>query len=347
MPRYLFAKIFFTFAILIIILSVTAYFFAKPVLLSIANKEIQKIFKESSISDFRLTKDFIEFHGIGIREKGFYDIKIEKARIYYNGRSIFKKKIDKAEAINLNLDLNKDGIEIKAIASLQLDISSRIIDYIKLNVSSCKTNLFEIEGLILNASNDQDTGEFYIKGIKYNNLKVADVIGKSELKGKLLRISPLLVSFLKGNVKGEFNITLDQDMGYNLSLNTQGMEIKRFVDDMKLNEKFDMTGRLDGEFYLSGNILGIKDINGHFRTDPNGGVLIIKDKTFLENVAKQSNQPLDILVESFRNYNYNNGIIKLGMEKGNLAMDMRLDGKAGKRSLTVVLHDFNKGEEKP
>ncbi|MDP2911079.1 MAG: hypothetical protein Q8N76_01950, partial [Candidatus Omnitrophota bacterium] len=60
----------------------------------------------------------------------------------------------------------------------------------------------------------------------------------------------------------------------------------------------------------------------------------------LENVAKQSNQPLDIIVESFRNYNYNNGMISLGMESGNLVMDIKLDGKAGKRNLAVVLHNF-------
>ena len=340
MPRHLFARIFFIFIISIVILSIAAYFLAKPILLPIANKELQKIFRESSISDFGLTKDFIEFRRIEIREKGFCNVKVEKVRVYYNARSLLKKKINKAEAINLNLDLNKNGLEVKANVSFQLDISAGIIDYIKLNVSSCKTDLVDIEGLILSASQGQAAGEFYIKGIKCNDLKVADVIGKSELKGKLLRVKSSLVSFLGGNVKGEFNITLDQDIDYNLSLDTQGMEIKRFVDDMKLNEKFDMTGRLSGAFYLSGKGQDVKDIKGYFNTDAPGGVLIIKDKTFLENVAKQSNQPLDIIVESFRNYNYNNGMISLGMESGNLVMDIKLDGKAGKRNLAVVLHNF-------
>ena len=290
MPRRIFGKIFFGFIVLVVIFSAAVYFFAKPVLLSIANKEIQKIFKESSISDFRLTKDFIELQGVGIREPGSYDLKIKKTKIYYNLQSILRKKIDKIEALDLNIDFNKNGIKIKANASLQLDIPAKTIDYIKLNVSSCRTDLFEIEGLILNASQGQNAGEFYIKGIKYNNLKVADVTGKSELKGKLLRVSPLLVSFLGGDVKGEFNITLDQDVDYNLSLDTQGMEIKRFVDDMKLNEKFDMTGRLAGAFYLSGKGQDIKNIKGDFNTDAPGGLLTIKDKTFLENVAKQSNQ---------------------------------------------------------
>jgi hypothetical protein len=156
-----------------------------------------------------------------------------------------------------------------------------------------------------------------------------------------------LLSFLGGSVKGEFTISLGRDMNYNLRLNSQGLEIKKFVDDMKFNEKFDMTGRMDGEFSLSGMKGEIKDIRGDFNTETPGGVLIIKDKTFLKNIARQSNQPLDIVVESFRNYNYNKGIIKLAIENNNLVMEMRLDGKAGKRNLAVVVHDFNKGKEKP
>jgi len=342
MRRRTFAKIFLIFVIVIIALSIAAYFLAKPVLLPIINKELQKIFKESSVSDFSLTKDFIEFRGIEIRQKRSYDLKIKKARIYYSLQSILKKKIGKVEAIDLNIGFNKNDIKIKANASFQVDVSAKTIDYIKLNVSSCKTSLFEIQGLVLDASQGRDTGEFYIKGINYNKLKLADVMGKSGLKERRLRIDPLLVSFLGGNVKGEFSITLDQDMDYDLHLDTQAVDIKRLVDDMELNEKFEMTGRLGGAFYLAGRGQGMKDIKGYFNTAAPGGVLIIKDKMFLENVARQSNQPLDIIVESFRNYNYNNGIIKLSIESGNLTMEMRLDGMAGKRSLAVVLHDFNK-----
>ena len=341
MRRRIFGKIFLGFGVLAALLSTGVYFYAKPILLSKVQEELRKIFKESSIQGIKITPDYAEFQNIKIKEKMF-DADIKKARVYYDLRSILNKKINKAEAIDADLNFYKDDIKIKAKASLQLDMATNTIDYIKLNVSSCKTNLFEMQGLSLNASHGQDTGEFYIKGVNYNKLKLADVMGKSELKGKLLLISPLLVSFLGGNVKGEFSITLDENMDYSLRLNTQGMEIKRFMDDMELNDKFDMTGRLAGAFYLSGKGHDIKDMKGDFSTDAQGGILVIKDKAFLENVAKQSNQPLDILVESFRNYNYNNGIITIGMESGNLVMNLKLDGEAGKRNLSVVLHEFTK-----
>jgi len=347
MPRRIFVKIFFGFAILAVIFSAAVYFYAKPIFLSIANKELHKIFKESSIHGLKITRDFIEFQGVEIKEPGSFYLKIKKARAYYNLTSLLKKKIDKIEAIDADLDFSKGDIKIKGIVSAQLDLPGKTIDYINLNIGSLDTGLFQAQGISLNTTQGHDAGEFYIKGINYNKLKLADVMGKSGLKGKLLLISPLLAGFLGGNVKGEFSITLDPEMDYNLKLNTQDMEIRRFVDDMEFNDKFDMTGRLGGAFYLSGKGHDIRDMKGDFNTAVPGGVLIIKDKTFLENVAKQSKQPLDIIVESFRNYNYNNGVIKLFMESGNILLDLKLDGSAGKRSLMMVLHNFKNGKETP
>ncbi|MDP2921267.1 MAG: YdbH domain-containing protein [Candidatus Omnitrophota bacterium] len=339
MRHGIFGKIFIGFIILAVLLSAGVYFYAKPFILARAQKELHKIFKESSIQGLKITPDYTEFQNIKIREKNF-DADIKKARAYYDLRSILNKKINKIEAIDADLNFYKDDIKIKAKASLELDMATNTIDYIKLNVSSCKTNLFEIQGLSLNASQGKNTGEFYIRSINYNKLKLADVVGKSELKEKLLRINPLSVSFLGGSVKGEFSITLDEVLDYSLKLDTQGMEIEKLVNEMEFNEKFDMTGRLAGAFSLSGKGEEIKDMKGDFTTGAQGGILIIKDKTFLENVAKQSNQPLDILVESFKNYNYNNGVVKLFMENGNITLDLKLDGTSGKRNLVIVLHDF-------
>jgi len=377
MRRRIFGKIFLGFVILAVLLSAGVYFFAKPFILSKVQEELRKVFKESSIQGLKITQNFLELQGVEIKEPGSFYFKIKEARAYYNLDSIIKQKridkislngiyadvnmnkigiasgpkgkfsIVKIEILDANINLTKDDIKIKANSSLQLDMATKTFDYVKLNVSSCRTNLFEITDLSLDASQGEDTEEFFIRSVNYNKLKLADVMGKSELKEKLLRINPLSVSFLGGNVKGEFSITLDDALDYSLKLDTQGMEIKRFVDDMELNEKFYMTGRLAGAFSLSGKGEDIKDIKGVFSTDTQGGVLVINDKTFLENVAKQSNQSLDIIVESFRNYNYNNGIIKLFMENGNIGLDLKLDGNSGKRSLVIVLHDFKKGKETP
>ena len=61
----------------------------------------------------------------------------------------------------------------------------------------------------------------------------------------------------------------------------------------------------------------------------------------LENMARDTKQPLDLLVESFKDYQYNIGTIKLFLDHNNLTLDIVLDGEAGKRELKIILHDFS------
>ena len=107
-------------------------------------------------------------------------------------------------------------------------------------------------------------------------------------------------------------------------------------------DKVEMTGRLGGVVSMSGSGAVINEMEGDFFTDKNGGTLIIKDNKFLENISKDTKQPLDIIVESFKNYNYNSGILKLYLSNGNLVLNIDLNGEKGKRDFTVVLHSLEK-----
>ena len=101
-----------------------------------------------------------------------------------------------------------------------------------------------------------------------------------------------------------------------------------------------MSGFLSGELLLNGDRNTIEVLTGDFSTAHIGGTLVINDTRFLENIARNTNQPVDILVESFQNYHYNSGTMKLSKEKDNLILDVALDGELGKRDLTVTLHNF-------
>src|SRR3989338_6042827 len=100
MLRNLFVKIFLAFVISAVFLSITGDFFAKPILLLISNKKLQKNYRQSRIAELKITPNFIEFHGIEINP---YDIKIEKAEVHYTLRSIFDRKADfYIKAVNYN-----------------------------------------------------------------------------------------------------------------------------------------------------------------------------------------------------------------------------------------------------
>jgi hypothetical protein len=81
-------------------------------------------------------------------------------------------------------------------------------------------------------------------------------------------------------------------------------------------------------------------LSGNFSTLQPGGILVIKDDKFLKNLSRTTKQPLDILVESFKDYHYNTALMKLSFDKGNIILDVALEGEAGKRNLSIVLHDF-------
>jgi hypothetical protein len=106
-----------------------------------------------------------------------------------------------------------------------------------------------------------------------------------------------------------------------------------------------MTGRLSGDLKLKGRGEQIEILQGSFSTLPPGGTLVIMDTKFLERMAHNTRQPLDLLVESFKNYPYNTGLMSLGFENGSVILKIELEGEAGKRNLNVILHDFSVGKE--
>ena len=79
---------------------------------------------------------------------------------------------------------------------------------------------------------------------------------------------------------------------------------------------------------------------GELTAAKEGGMLTITDTRFLESMAQRSGKALDIVMESFKNYRYNNGNVKVGLDKNDLTLDAAMDGAAGKRDVTVVLHDI-------
>jgi hypothetical protein len=110
-------------------------------------------------------------------------------------------------------------------------------------------------------------------------------------------------------------------------------------NDFNLNEKAEISGKINGTLVLEGKGSNIKVISGNFTTAEGGGVLTIKDNDYLKKMAAKSGQSLEILMESFRNYHYNIGVIKLSLNDGNLILDVALEGEAGKRNLNIRLHD--------
>ena len=134
-------------------------------------------------------------------------------------------------------------------------------------------------------------------------------------------------------------------MSGSAALVPNSVEISQIELGMKFKE-FSVDGKLGGAVKISADYANLSGVDGKFNVLKPGGALTIDDNQYLKNMARSSGNSLDKLMESFKNYHYNNGIIKLSLKDNNIIIDIALDGATGKRNLTVALHDFNLGRVK-
>lgn len=171
-------------------------------------------------------------------------------------------------------------------------------------------------------------------------VELQDIQGKARLDGRRLSLDSVSAKIFDGTVEGNGSVFLDNRLEYSLNIRYRGIDIDSLVNDLNLKEKFTMSGELNGSTLLKGNNLDLQIINGDISAVEPGGVLTINDTGFLENLAQSSQQPLDILREGFKEYQYNTGIIKLYLQEGSLVLDISLNGDSGRRDLMVTLHNF-------
>jgi len=355
--------------------------FIRPAIIFLAKKQITQVFINSTVTvkncDLR-PLHLLSLSDIEIKNGQIYDIKIKEAGIQYSPFSIIKGKIlkfslkDSKVTINLgeksilefnkllNLNTNKSPFLINSLglANLDLNIKSKELTFDArisseinsvnqlVNYLDCKINSLQAEGLdlknaSLKAAQSLPSGSLYVEQIKYDKLKIEKIESSVRLIDKTLYFDSLSAGLFAGKIKGSANLLIDNPPEYLVNLQITELDLNTIVDDFKLNEKLDLSGRLNGTIALKGKGLNFTVLDGDFTADAPGGDLTIKDKSYLEKIARSSGQSLDILVESFKNYHYNNGVVNLSLEQGNLVLNVDLNGEAGKRNLAVTLYGFN------
>jgi hypothetical protein len=361
-----------------------ASFFVKPAIIMFAQKQLGNIFIQSRVlvqgCSFK-PKGELRLADIAIKRQGIYDIEIKEVGVQYHLFSLLKpgslKLILKEASIFINtprrgvrelagylklgsggrpifgsvrvsdssLDINTQDLKVKASLSMVIDILGQSVDYVDFKLDDFNMSGVQLENAYFELKPGSDQGNFNLARIKYDKLNIVDIKGEFKLEGKLLSLSVMSARAFGGDLLGELSFTVDEKAQYIARLECRGLDIDKFVQDFNLREKLDMTGRLNGELRIKGKALRFETVEGDFSTLEPGGILVIKDTKFLENMAQRTKQPLDLLVESFRNYGYNMGVMTVGSEEFNIILKIALEGQAGKRNLSVVLHNFNLGRK--
>jgi len=368
--------------VLILVISISL----KPIIISLAKAQLNKVFIDSKVSirgcNLKLLHA-LTLSGMEIKKGQIYDFKIKEVNIQYKPLSIINRNISKIslkdaliivnlrqdnilglskhinlqpqkriflinliDLSNLDLDINSTDLILQAKLSVRLNLAKQLIDYLNLQIDSLKKAEFRLQKAYLEINQMPSYGQLYIEQFKYNKVKIDKITSIAKLKDKSLFLGPLTADVFGGSIEGEIRFEIEKNGKYFMYLKFKDLDLNTLVNDFNLNEKVQINGRLDGAVTLKGIGLQINVLDGDFTTAEPGGTLTIKDTGFLEKIARNSNQPLDILVESFKDYHYNNGVMRLSLEGDNLILVIDLEGETGKRNLNIIVHNFKLRREK-
>lgn len=322
----------------------------------------------------------LSFLKVEIKKAPQYDIRIAKVRMSYSPLSLLKLMISKIEisdaAVNIDLkngsirdllsisaaqspqktaspgikiggvkvenlrlnirsgDLNFDGA-----ASAEIDLAGKAVDSMEAKVFSADYQGVKVEGVSVAFQKGRAPGRLSIRQVLYNKLKIKNIQGGIDIGAASVSVDPLSAETLEGRVSGQGTLAFDKGMAYSLALDVTGVDLAQFVSDFELQERVGLTGKISGRIAVDGQGPVFHIAEGTLKS-LEGGTLVIKDETILQNLAQRSQQSMGLLVDGFKDYHYNIGVMKLSSDQGNLIGEVSLEGEKGRRDLTVVLHNF-------
>lgn len=238
------------------------------------------------------------------------------------------------------ITLSNRDFSLKGTLSAELSPHDGKINEINAVLESYKSGNLTIDTARLVGPLSHAGAALSINKIAAGDAVIKNVEGTVRINGNRLTVEPVHSRISKGSISGKAEISLDETLEYSILLTCSGLDLETFIGELKLNEKIGLTGLIYGDIAVKGAGLGIIDISGSFSTNAPGGTLTIKDDSMLKNIAKASKMPMEIIMENLRNYEYTLGIMKVSLDENDLALEVAMDGDAGKRKFNVILHDI-------
>jgi hypothetical protein len=134
--------------------------------------------------------------------------------------------------------------------------------------------------------------------------------------------------------------SIKKEITYDAVMSLNSVNIGLLAKSLGASEKVDIKGTMSGEISLGGKDFRIDTVKGEFTTTGPGGTIIINDEEFINRLAKQSKQPVEMIRDSFKFYNYTKGTLSVSKDKDAILLHLLMDGLQGKRDLTIALHGF-------
>lgn len=136
------------------------------------------------------------------------------------------------------------------------------------------------------------------------------------------------------------DVSVKKQITYDVNLKLNRVDLGLLVKGLGASDKLDLKGSMNGTLRLNGRDLKITAIKGEFATDEPGGSILIKDDEFIKMLAERSKQPVELIRDSFKSYDFTKGTLGVSRDNESILLHVMLDGLKGKRDLTVALHGF-------
>lgn len=354
------------------------FFCIKPLIIFSAKRQLKNVFPNSQVNlaGCSLGLHRLTLSGIEITRPVLYVLGVKELNIYFNFWQIIRGNILKITVNDVNasvtmpnksvteiskfvkpgsgktfaiaslglsrakLDLNSLDLQLKAEFGLRVNLLRQMLDSLDLEIDSLAGQGISIQEVKCKASQGAGDGWFALRLIKKDKAKVENITATVRLADKMLFLDNLRGELLGGDFHGSVKFKLEENPGYSLALNLRELDLARLVDEFNLQEKIKLSGKLSGDVVLAGEGRNTRLISGELYSSADGGLLTINDDRYLKELARNSGQSFDIIVESFKNYHYNKGAAKLSLDKGNLIFKIDLDGASGKRQLNLTVHSL-------
>ncbi|MEW6075539.1 MAG: hypothetical protein AB1530_04440 [Candidatus Omnitrophota bacterium] len=250
-------------------------------------------------------------------------------------------QVNSLELNNISIDVASKDVSLEATLSARIRPSEGLLDSVTLSCNKLEMGAIKVHNAFFEAAQGKE-GMLAIEEVVYDKITITSLASKPMLQGPFLFCSPFSARGFGGALEGGFSFTMAGTPQYVLRLKTADANLKNIIHDFDLDEKAEMTGILRGELQCEAQGTGITALRGDFTMRKPGGMLTIKDTSFLERMAQRNKQSLEILVESFKNYHYNIGEAHMGMRGEDIELGLELDGPQGKRAISIVIHDLIK-----
>lgn len=239
---------------------------------------------------------------------------------------------------NLDFTYTSQDLNIKAILSLALNVSNQTLEQADLNMSLLQAKDFKIQNLEARIPSSE-LGTLEIESMQYQKLKTPRIKGRLLVNKNEIQITNVQTELFQGQIEGHFAIHLKPGFPLTGTLEAKPIQLSAVLNNFELNKKIDAKALLIGTIKIEGLLGLVTNLSGSFRADDKGGDLVITDAEFLENLAKNTKQPLPIIEASFKEYHFDAGTLELKKEAQNLGLEIHLSGPKGRRDLNVQLHD--------